>query len=54
MELQQFSTTIFEAPDEDHIGRNMQGTSEVKNNLKIKIINFKILRQVCVWDGASK
>jgi hypothetical protein len=34
--VQQFSTAIFEAPDDDHKGRNMQSTSDVKNNFKIK------------------
>jgi hypothetical protein len=34
--VHQFSTAIFKASAEDHIGRNMECTSEVKNNLKIK------------------
>jgi hypothetical protein len=36
MEVQQFSTTTFKAPDDGHISRNMQYTSDVKNNFKIK------------------
>jgi hypothetical protein len=43
--VQQFSTAISEAPEDDHIVRNMQCTSDVKNNLKFKV-NFKILTQV--------
>jgi hypothetical protein len=44
MEAQQFSTAIFGAPHDDYVGRNMQCTSEVKNNskLKKKAVNFKI------------
>jgi hypothetical protein len=33
-EVHQFSTAISEAPDDDHTVRNMQCTSNVKNNLK--------------------
>jgi hypothetical protein len=36
MEAQQFSTAIFGSPDDDHIGRNMQRTSDVKSNFEIK------------------
>jgi hypothetical protein len=44
-EVQQFSTAIFEARDDDHIGRNIQCTSDAKTNFKIKKkenVNFKI------------
>jgi hypothetical protein len=33
LEVEQFSIEIFENPDDDHIGRNVQCTSDVKNNL---------------------
>jgi hypothetical protein len=34
-EVQQFSTAIFKAPDDDRIGRNIQCSSDVKTNLKM-------------------
>jgi hypothetical protein len=37
-EVREFSTAIYEAPDNYHIGRNMQCSSDVKNNFKIKKI----------------
>jgi hypothetical protein len=40
MEVQQFSTEIFEAPDDDHIGRNMQCTKDVKTNFKFRKREF--------------
>jgi hypothetical protein len=39
-EVQQFSTAIFEAPDNDHIGRNMQRARDVKTNFKFKKREF--------------
>lgn len=42
-EIQQFATTIFEAPDGDHIGRHTKRSTDVKNYLKIKkSVNFNI------------
>jgi hypothetical protein len=35
-EAQQFSTAIFEASDDDHIGWSMKHTSDVKIVLKFK------------------
>jgi hypothetical protein len=29
----------------------MKCTSDVKNSLKLENENFKILTQVCTWDG---
>jgi hypothetical protein len=45
-QIKHFSTVIFEASDDDHVGRNMEHTSDVKNNLKSKNINFMALTQV--------
>jgi hypothetical protein len=45
--VQIFSTAILEASDDDHIGRNVNWTIDAQNNLKI--VNFKILTQDCVW-----
>lgn len=50
MEVQHFST-ISEAPDDDSIVRNMQRAGDVKNNLKLRKVNFKMLTQVCMWSG---
>jgi hypothetical protein len=33
LEAQQFSTEIFKVLDDDHFGRNMQCTSDMKNNI---------------------
>jgi hypothetical protein len=50
--VQQFSTTIFEAPDDDHAGRHMYCTSDVKIHFQIKKnVNLKILTQDCRWDS---
>jgi hypothetical protein len=39
-ELKRISTAIFEAPDDSHIGPNMQCTSNMKNNFKIQKRKF--------------
>jgi hypothetical protein len=44
-EVQQISIAISEASNDDHIVRNIQWTSDVKNNLKFKV-NLKFLTQV--------
>jgi hypothetical protein len=36
MEVQQFSTAIFGARDDDYVGRNMWCTSDVKINFEFK------------------
>jgi hypothetical protein len=36
MEVQRLSIAISEASNDDHIGQNMQCTSDVKNNFKIQ------------------
>jgi hypothetical protein len=35
-EVQQFSTAIFEASNDDHVSGNIQCASDAKNNFKIK------------------
>jgi hypothetical protein len=45
-QIKHFSTSIFEAPDDDHIDLNMECNNDVKNNLKFENINFKVLTQV--------
>jgi hypothetical protein len=44
--VQKFSTAVFEVPGDDRIGRNVQSTSDVKNDLNLKNMNFNILTQV--------
>jgi hypothetical protein len=47
-EVQQFPRIIFEAPDDDSIGRNMQCTRDIKTALNLKNANFKTnLISVC-------
>jgi hypothetical protein len=53
-EVNQFSTAILQAPIDDHIGRNIECTIEVENNLISKNVNFRILTHVCMRDGESE
>jgi hypothetical protein len=47
-EEQQFSTSIFVSPNDDHIGQNMYYTSDIKIILKSKNVNVKTLTQACM------